>query len=52
MATLADIGIALGAFVVAAALGAALGAANFGTALGIGQIAFVFTAAAVIVLRR
>lgn len=52
MATLSDIGIAMAAFVVAAAVGAALGAANFGTALGIGQVAFVLTAAAVIVFRR
>jgi hypothetical protein len=52
MATLGDIGIALGAFAVTTALAAALGAANFGTALGVGQIAFVLAATLVIVFRR
>ena len=47
----ADIGIALGAFVLATLLAVALGAANFGTALGVGQVVFVFAAAAVILLR-
>jgi hypothetical protein len=48
---LVDIGIALGAFVLATLLAVALGAANFGTALGVGQVVFVFAATAVILLR-
>lgn len=52
MATLTDIGIALGAFAAVAAIAAAAGAANFGTALGVGQIAFAIAATLVIVLRR
>jgi hypothetical protein len=44
-------GIAVGAFAVATLLAVALGAANFGTALGVGQVVFVFAAAAVILLR-
>jgi hypothetical protein len=51
IATLADIGIALGAFVLATLLGLALGAANLGTALGIGQVVFIFTVTAVLLLR-
>jgi hypothetical protein len=35
-----DLGIIVGAFVVATAIAAALGAANFGTALSFGQIGF------------
>ena len=48
---LTDIGIALGAFIAATLVATALGAANFGTALGVGQVVFIFTAAAVILLR-
>jgi uncharacterized membrane protein (DUF485 family) len=51
IATLVDIGIALGAFAVAALLAAALGAANAGTALGVGQIAFAVVVTALLVLR-
>ena len=47
----ADIGIALGAFVLATLVAVAFGAANFGTALGVGQVVFIFAAAAVILLR-
>jgi hypothetical protein len=46
-----DLGIALGTFALVTALAAAAGAANFGTALGIGQVAFVF-AVAYVLLRR
>jgi hypothetical protein len=35
-----DLGIIVGAFVLATGLAAALGAANFGTALSFGQIGF------------
>ena len=48
---LTDIGIAVGAFALATLLGLALGAANLGTALGVGQVVFVFTVTAVILLR-
>ena len=51
MALLTDIGIALGAFALATLAGLALGAANLGTAFGIGQLVFIFTAAALILLR-
>ena len=52
MATLTDIGIALGACALATAIAAALGAANFGTALGVGQVVFALAATLVILLRR
>lgn len=52
MATLTDIGIALGACALATALAAALGAANLGTALGVGQVVFALTATLVILLRH
>ena len=45
-----DVGLVVGAFLLATALAAALGAANFGTALGFGQIGFA--AALVWVLLR
>ena len=51
IATLTDIGIALGSFAVAALLAAALGAANAGTALGVGQVVFAFVVTALLVLR-
>ena len=51
IATLTDIGIAVGSFAVAALVAAALGAANTGTALGVGQVAFVFVVTALLVLR-
>ena len=51
IAMLTDIGIAAGAFALATLLGLALGAANLGTALGIGQVVFVFTVTAVLLLR-
>ena len=35
-----DLGIIVGAFLLATAVAAALGAANFGTALSFGQIGF------------
>jgi hypothetical protein len=52
IATLTDIGIALGAFTLATLVGLALGAANFGTALGIGQVIFVFVVTAIVLLRN
>jgi hypothetical protein len=45
-----DLGLVVGAFLIATALAAALGAANFGTALSFGQIGFA--AALVWVLLR
>lgn len=50
MSVLRDLGIVVGAFVLASAIAGALGAANLGTALSFGQIAFA--ASAVYVLLR
>jgi hypothetical protein len=44
-----QIGIALGAFALASALAGLFGAANLGTALAFGQIAFVATAAVLMI---
>jgi hypothetical protein len=50
VSVLRDLGIVVGAFVLASAIAGALGAANLGTALSFGQIAFA--ASAVYVLLR
>ena len=47
-----DIGIAAAAFAVVTALAELLGAANLGTAMAFGQIAFLATVLAVILLRE
>jgi hypothetical protein len=48
---LRDLGIVLGAFVVASALAGLLGAANLGTALAFGQMGFAL-ALVYVLLRR